>query len=80
MHRMLNLNKFNYSYQVLEKYLRFCFMKTKSLKTHKECLNKLFWPKIFTTNTLHVNVYKMYECDKNQMPYCNVKSFKMSNF
>jgi hypothetical protein len=55
-------------------------MKTKSLKTHKECLNKLFWPKIFTTNTLHVNVYKMYECDKNQMPYCNVKSFKKSNF
>jgi hypothetical protein len=26
------------------------------------------------------NVYKMHECDKNQMPYCNVKSFKKSNF
>jgi len=26
------------------------------------------------------NVYKMYECDKNQMPYYSVKSFKKSNF
>jgi hypothetical protein len=25
-------------------------------------------------------MYKMYECDKNQMPYCNVKSFFESNF
>jgi hypothetical protein len=30
--------------------------------------------------TLYVNVYKMYECDKNQVPYYNVKSFKNSNF
>jgi len=22
----------------------------------------------------------MYECDKNQMPYCNVKKFKKPNF
>jgi hypothetical protein len=22
----------------------------------------------------------MYECDKNQLPYCNVKKFKMSKF
>jgi hypothetical protein len=29
-------------------------------------LNKFFWPKIFTTNTVYVNVYKIYECDKNQ--------------
>ncbi len=28
----------------------------------------------------HLIMYKMYECDKNQMPYCNVKSFKKSNF
>jgi hypothetical protein len=35
---------------------------------------QLFWPKIFITNILYANVYKMYECDKNQMPYCNVKS------
>ncbi len=48
----------------------------KSSKTHKECLNKFFWPNILTTNTLGINVHKMYECDKNQMPYCNVKSFK----
>jgi hypothetical protein len=36
-------------------------------------LNNFFWPKIFTTNTLCENLYKMYECDNNQMPYCNVK-------
>jgi hypothetical protein len=30
---------------------------------------QFFWSKIFTTNTLCANVYKMYECDKNQMPY-----------
>jgi hypothetical protein len=40
---------------------------------------QLFWPKIFTPSTLCVNVYKMHECDKNQMPYHNVKSFKKSN-
>jgi hypothetical protein len=41
---------------------------------------QLFWPKIFTPSTLRVNVYKIHECDKNQMPYQNVKSFKKSNF
>ncbi len=80
MHRMSNLNKFKDSYQVLEKNPRLCFMRKKSSKTHKECLNKFFWPKIFTTNTLCVNVYKMYECDKNQMPYYNVEGLKKSNF
>jgi len=35
-----------------------------------------FWFKIFTTITLYVNVYKMYECEKNQIPCCNVKNFK----
>ncbi len=52
----------------------------KSSRIHKECLNNFFWPKIFITNTLYLNVYKMYEYDKNQMPYCNVKSFEKSNF
>jgi hypothetical protein len=80
MHRMSNVNKFNDSYQVLKKNPRLCCMENKSLKTHKECLNNFFWFKIFTTNTLCVNEYKMYECDKNLMPYCNVKSFKKSNF
>jgi len=69
MHRMLNLNKFNYSYQVFKKNLGLYFMKKKGSKTHKDCLNNFFWPKIFMTNTLCVNVYKMYECDKNQVPY-----------
>ncbi len=49
-------------------------------RTHKECLNNFFWPKIFITKTLCANVYKMYEYDKNQMFYCNGKSFKKSNF
>ncbi len=39
-----------------------------------------FWPKSFITNILCVNVYKIYECDKNQMPYYDVKIFKKSNF
>jgi hypothetical protein len=38
-------------------------------KRLKECLDKFFWPKILTTNTLGTKVYKMYECDKNQMLY-----------
>jgi len=37
---------------------------------------QFFWPKILITNTLDTNVHKMYECEKNYMPYCNVKSFK----
>jgi hypothetical protein len=80
MHRMLNFKKFNDSYQVLEKNPRLCFMKNKkSSRIHKECLNNFFWPNIFIINTLCFNMYKIYECDKNQMPYCNVKSFKKSN-
>jgi hypothetical protein len=51
--------------------------KKKSSKIHKECLNKYFGPKILTTNILDINVHKMYGCDKNQVPYCNVKSFKV---
>jgi hypothetical protein len=42
--------------------------------------NNFFWPKIFTRNTLCTNVYKMYECGKNQMSYCNVKDFKNQFF
>ncbi len=38
-------------------------------------LNKKIPPKFFTTNTLCANLYKMYECDNNQRPYCNVKIF-----
>jgi hypothetical protein len=51
-------------------------MKKKSSRIHKQCINNFFWPKIFTTNTLCANVHKMYEYDKNQMPYYNVKKFK----
>jgi hypothetical protein len=80
MHRMSNLNKFKDSYQVLERNPRLCRMKKKGSRTHNECLNNFSWPKIFTTNTLCVNVYKMYECDKNQMRYYNVIFFKKSNF
>jgi len=46
---------------------RLCFLKNKSSKIHKECLNKFFWLKSLTTNTLGTNVHKMYECDKDQM-------------
>jgi hypothetical protein len=42
--------------------------------------NNFFWPKIFTTNTLCINVYKTYECGKNQMPYYDEFFFKKSIF
>jgi hypothetical protein len=78
MHRMSNLKKFKDSYQVLEKKSRTLFHEEKKgSRIHKKCINNFFWPKIFTTNTLCANVHKMYECDKNQMPYYNVKSLKV---
>jgi len=80
MHTMSNLNKFRDSYQVLEKNPQLCFLKKKGWKTHKKCLNKFFWFKILTTNTLSINLHKIYQFDKNQIPYCNVKSFKSENF
>ncbi len=55
-------------------------MRKKNSKTRKQSLNNFFWTKDFSTNTLCVNGYKMHECDKNQMSYCNVKTFKKSNF
>jgi len=76
MHNMSNLNTFQNSYQILEKNTRLYFLRKKSLKTHNECLHKVFWPKILTIDTLGTNVHKMCECDKNQVPYCNVKKFK----
>jgi hypothetical protein len=80
MHRMSNLNKFKESYQVLEKKSKALSHEKKISNIHKECLNKFFWPKIFTTNILCVNVYTICECDKNQMPYYNVKNLQMSKF
>jgi hypothetical protein len=73
MHRMSNLNKFKIFYQVLEKNLGLCSLKKKI----KKCFKKFFWLEIFITNILCANVYKMYECDKNQMPYYKV--FKKIN-
>jgi hypothetical protein len=70
MYRMSILNKFKNSCWVLEKIQDFISWEQKSSRIHKECLNNFSWPKIFTTNTLCANVYKMYEFDKNQMPYC----------
>jgi hypothetical protein len=76
MQSMLNLNKFQYSYQFLGKNSGFCLLRKKNSKIHKECLTNIFWPKILITNILDTNVHKIYECDKNQVPYYNVKSFK----
>jgi hypothetical protein len=59
MHRLSNLNKFQDCYQVLERNPGLCFLRKKNSKTHKENLNKFFWPKIFTTNTLGTNVHKV---------------------
>jgi hypothetical protein len=35
--------------------------------------------KIYTTNSLTINVYKIFKCDNNQMPYCNVQGSKTWN-
>jgi hypothetical protein len=78
MHSMSNLNKFQDSYQVLEKNLKLCLQK-KNSKVYKKCLSKFFWLKILTTNTLDINVHKMYECNQNQVFYYNVKNFKKQN-
>jgi hypothetical protein len=81
MHNMSNLNKFkNSNYQVLENNLGFCLLKKKSSRTHKECLNKFFWPKIPTTNTLGTNVHKMYGCDKTKCLIAMQKSSKNDFF
>jgi hypothetical protein len=37
--------------------------------------NKLFLPKIYTTNNSSIKVHKIFERDKNKMPYYNVLSF-----
>jgi hypothetical protein len=47
------------------KKLGLCLQKKKV----EELINNFFLPKIFTTNTLGINVYKVYECDKNQVLY-----------
>ncbi len=54
--------------------------KKKVQRFRKNNLNNFFWRKNFIANTLCANVYKMYECDKNQMTYYNVKLFKKSTF
>jgi len=41
---------------------------------------KKFGLKILTTNTLGTNVYKMYECDKNQVPLLQCKKIQKIKF
>jgi hypothetical protein len=66
---MSNLNKFKDSYQVFENNSRLCLMRKKKIKdSFKECLNNFFWPKIFTTNILCANVYKMYNVTRTKWP------------
>jgi len=53
----------------------FVFLKKKS-RIHNLFILFFWGPKILTPNTLNINVHKMYECDKNQMPYWNIKCYK----
>jgi len=76
MHNMSNLNKFQKIYQIVKKNLGFFFSINKSSNIHKECYFFFFGPKILPTNTLGTDVHKMYEYDKNQVPYYNVKKLK----
>ncbi len=49
---MSNLNKFKNSNQVFKKKSMILLHEKKVIsRTHNECLNNFFWPKIFTTNT-----------------------------
>jgi hypothetical protein len=61
----------------LEKKIQDFVSKKQKLKDSYGMSKKYFGPKILTTNILDINVHKMYECDKNQVPCCNVKSFKL---
>jgi uncharacterized membrane protein len=54
MHKISNLNKFKDCYQVLEKNPRFCFMKKKSSRNHKQRLNIFFGPIFFLSQTPYV--------------------------
>jgi hypothetical protein len=55
-------------------------MRKKMFKGLGKMSKQIFLLKIFTTNTVCTNVHKLYECDKNQMPYYNVKTLKKWNF
>ncbi len=76
---MSNLNKFKDSYQVLEKNPRLSFMIKKVQGSYGMSKQLLLAQDFLPQTLLCVIVYKVYECDKNQMPYCNVESFKKSN-
>jgi hypothetical protein len=80
MYRMSNLNKLKDFYQIFEKNSRLCFMRKKVQGLIRNVLNIFIGPRSLSPTPLCANVYKMYECDKNQMPYCSVKKFKKSNF
>jgi hypothetical protein len=49
-------------------------MKKKSSRTHKECLNKLFWLKSFTANTLDAMCTK---CSIMTRAKCPIEIFKV---
>ncbi len=56
MHSILNLNKFENSYQILEN----------NSRIHKECLHKFIWCKILITNTLGIKVHKCMNVTKTK--------------
>jgi hypothetical protein len=41
---------------------------------------QIFWLESFTTNTLNINVHKMYECDENPSALLQCKKFQKMKF
>jgi hypothetical protein len=60
----------------LGKVSRTLFFEKNKFKNSQGMFKQIFLLKIFTKKILGTNVHKMYECDKNQMPYYNVIFFK----
>jgi hypothetical protein len=66
---MSNLNKFKDSYQVLEKKSKtLSHEKNKNSKTHKECLNNFFWPKILPQTSYVLMCIKWMNMTRTKCP------------
>ncbi len=80
MQTIFNLNKFEDSWQALEKISELSPPLLKWLKILDDWLNILFSSNIYTTNRLSINVYKTFKYGKNKVPYCNVQGSKKWKF
>jgi hypothetical protein len=48
-------------------------------RTHWESKNELFFPKLYSTKTLGIEVYKIINCHKDPMPCTSAQDSKLWN-